>query len=51
MTHCAIKYCKVHHFADDTNLINSQTSVKTINKQINYDLKNYRTVLILTKFC
>ena len=38
--HCAMEYCKVHHFADDTNLINSQPSIKTINKQINHDLKN-----------
>ena len=38
--HCAIKYCKVHHFADDTNLINFQASIKKINIQINHDLKN-----------
>ena len=31
----AIKYCKVHHFADDTDLMNFQTSVKTFVKQIN----------------
>ena len=35
---CAIKY-KVHHFADDINLMNFQASIKTINRQINYDLK------------
>ena len=38
--HCAIKYCKVHYFADDTNLMNFQDSIKTMNKQINHDL-NY----------
>ena len=32
--HCAIKYCKVYYFVDDTNLMNFQTSFKTINKQI-----------------
>ena len=31
---------EVHHFSDDTNLMNFQASVKTINKQINHDLKN-----------
>ena len=35
-----IKYCKVHHFADDTNLLNFRYSVKKINKQCNYDFKN-----------
>ena len=37
----AIKYCKVHHFPDDTNLLNNNISLKT--KYINYhnvDLKN-----------
>ena len=30
--HFAIKYCKVHHFADDTNLLNFDNSIKKINK-------------------
>ena len=47
---CAIKYCKVHDFADDSNSMNFQTSVKTINKQKNHDLKTYQTELLLTKF-
>ena len=38
--HCSIKFCKVHHFAYDTNLMNFQASIKMINKQINHDLKN-----------
>ena len=38
-SHCAIKYCEVPHFADDTNLVSFQISVKTINKQVN-DLKS-----------
>ena len=38
--HAAIKYSEVHHFADDTNLLNFNSCVKSINKQVNYDLKN-----------
>ena len=38
--HVAIKYCKVHHFADNTNLLNVNICVKSINKEVNYDLKN-----------
>ena len=31
--HCAIKYCKVHHFADDINPTqNSQNSRQLLNK-------------------
>ena len=37
---CAIRYCSVHHFADDTNLLNYNNSVKKMNKQVNQDLKN-----------
>ena len=36
--HFAMKYCKVHHFADDTNLLNFN-SFKKINKQVGHDLK------------
>ena len=38
--HAAVKYSEVHHFADDTNLLNFNSCVKSINKQVNYDLKN-----------
>ena len=38
--HAAIKYSEVHHFAYDTNLLNFNSCVKSINKQVNYDLKN-----------
>ena len=38
--HAAIKYPEVHHFSDDTNLLNFNSCVKSINKQVNYDLKN-----------
>ena len=35
----AIKFSRVHHFADDTNLLLVDNSLKKINKHINYDLK------------
>ena len=40
--HVAIRYSEVHHFADDTNLLNFDSCVKSINKQINYDVKTYQ---------
>ena len=36
----ALKFCKVHHFADDTNLIHFSKSVYRLNKYVNFDLKN-----------
>ena len=35
----AIKFCKVHHFADDTNLSYLGKSIKKLNKFANIDLK------------
>ena len=35
----AIKYYKVHQMADGINFMDFQTSVKTIQKQTSYDLK------------
>ena len=36
----AIKFYKVHHFADDTNLLCLSNSInKTVNKLVNADLK------------
>ena len=35
----AIKFCKVHHFADDTNLLCPSNSIKKMNKLFNADLK------------
>ena len=35
----AIKFCKVHHFADDTNLLCLGNSLKKPNKLVNADLK------------
>ena len=36
----AIKHCKVHHFADDTNLLYTNNSIKKLNKFFNKELKN-----------
>ena len=36
----ALTFCKVHHFADDTNLIHFSKSVNRLNKYVNLDLKN-----------
>ena len=36
----AIKICKVHHFADDTNLLCLGNSIKKLNKLVNPDLKH-----------
>ena len=36
----ALKFCKVHHFPDDTNLIHFSKSVYRLNKYVNLDLKN-----------
>ena len=38
--HAAIKYSEVHHFSDDINLLNFSSCIKSINEQVNYDLKN-----------
>ena len=35
-----IKFCKVHHFAGDTNLLCLSNSIKKLNKQVNADLKH-----------
>ena len=36
----AVKFCKVHHFADDTNLLCWNIFVKKLNKLFNPDLKH-----------
>ena len=36
----AIKFCKAHHFADDTNLLCLSNSIKKLNKLVNDDLKH-----------
>ena len=37
--HKSIKSSEVYHFADDTSLIQTNTSLKKLNKNINHDLK------------
>ena len=34
-----VKFCKAHHFADDTNLLHFSKSVNKLNKYINRDMK------------
>ena len=36
----SIKFCKIHHFADDSNLLHFSKSVKKLNKYINLGMKN-----------
>ena len=36
----AMKFCKVCHFADDTNLLCLRNSIKKLNKLVNTDLKH-----------
>ena len=36
----SIKNSKIHYFADDTNLLYTSSSLKDINKTINFDLLN-----------
>ena len=36
----AIKFCKVHHFTDDTYLLCHSNSIKKLNKLVNADLKH-----------
>ena len=35
------KHCNVYHFADNTNLLNINKSLKKLNKLLNIDLKNF----------
>ena len=36
----AVKYYKVHHFADDTNLLHCNSSTKKLNRLVNLDMKH-----------
>ena len=36
----AVKFCRVHHFADDTNIFCMSNSIKKLNKLVNADLKH-----------
>ena len=39
----SLKFCRVHHFADDTNLLHFSKSVNRLNKYDNLDLKMKKT--------
>ena len=41
----AIKFCKVHHFTDDTNFLCLSNSIKKFSKLVNADLKHLVTWL------
>ena len=45
----AIKFCKVHHFADYTNLLHFNKSVAKLNKFVNQDMKNLTVWLNASK--
>ena len=47
--HIAIKYCTVHHSADDTNIPIKNKSLKQIKKQLNLDLRNLNNWLKANK--
>ena len=36
----ATKFCNVHHFADDTNLLHFNKSIAKLNKLVNQGMKN-----------
>ena len=45
----ALKFCKVHHFADDTNLIHFGKSVNRLNKNLTYWLNANKISLNVKK--
>ena len=45
----AIRFSKVYHFADDTNLLNISKSPKKLQKQLNLDLRFLYTWLLANK--
>ena len=48
--HNVIKHSFMYHFADDTNLLYSNTSLKLINKYINHDSRLIIHWFLLTGF-
>ena len=36
----AVKHCKVHHLANDADLLYTNNSIKNLNKILNKNLKN-----------
>ena len=47
--HVAIKHCKIHYFAEDTNLLIINKSLIISNKLLNTDLKNLKNWLNANK--
>ena len=45
----AIRYCKVHQFADDTNLFRTNKSGKNLNKLVNHEMKQLNNWLWANK--
>ena len=45
----AITFCKIHHFADDTNLLHFNKFVAKLNKLVNLDMKNFTVWLNANK--
>ena len=45
----AIKYCKVHHFEDNTNLLHFNRSTKKLNRLVNMDMKHLSAWVNATK--
>ena len=43
--HVAIKHCKVHHFADNTNLLIINKLLKRLSKLLNIDFKSLTNLL------
>ena len=47
--HNAIKYSKVYHFTDDTNILQIEKSPRKMQKQVNLDLKSLYKWLLANK--
>ena len=39
-SHKSVKYSNVYHFADDSNMLQSDTSLKNVAEWMDFDLKN-----------
>ena len=46
----AVTHSKVHHFADDTNMLYISNSLKDTNRKVNYDLRHIVKWLRANKF-
>ena len=45
----AVKHCKFHRFADNSNLLHINGSIKKLNKAVNSDLRNLKKWLNANK--